>query len=171
MGKKNNASGNKILDERQERTIGNAGVITYLITVLYLLIEITYKYVSTKDILNCNWEIVLLIIISAVFAFAIRKQKELNLPKSILGKILPTENTKEAYKRRLLSYFLNSLCFAIGITVLTVIFSLLGVDEVYSILLLGLEFAGLFIVSFVLDYVWGEHRCKKYNQWLETIDE
>lgn len=171
MGKKNNAFGNKILDERQKEAIGNAGVITTLITIFYLLIEITYKYVSTKDILSCNWEIVLLIIISAVFAVAIRKQKELNLPKSIFGRTLPTEKTKAAYKRRLLSYFLNSLCFAVGITVFTVIFSRLGVDEVYSIYFLGLEFAGVFIGSFVLDYVWGEHQCKKYNQWLETIDE
>lgn len=171
MRKKHNVLGNKILDERQEQAIGNSGVVITLITFFYLLIEITYKYVSTKDILSCNWEIVLLIIMSAVFAVANRKQKELNLPKSILGRPLPTEETKTAHKRRVISYFLEALCFAVGMTVFTVTFSLMGVEEVYSILLLGLEFVGLFIVSFVLDYIWGEHLCKKYNQWLRTIDE
>jgi hypothetical protein len=171
MGRKYNALGNKILDERQERSIGNAGGIISLITFFYLLIEITYKYVSTKDILSCNWEIVLLIIILFIFTVATRKQKELNLPKSIFGRTLPTEKTKAARKNRVISYSLSSLFFAVSIIVLTVVFSLLGVEEVYSILFLSLEFVGLFIISFILDYVLGEHRCKKYNHWLETIDE
>jgi hypothetical protein len=171
LKKKYNARRNEILDERQTQSIGNAGGIITLITVFYLLIEITYKYVSTKDILSCSWEIILLIIISVVFIVANRKEKELNLPKSIFGRILPTEKTKAAHKTRVISYFFKSLSLAVSLIFFTVIFSLLGVEEVYPIPLLVLQFAGIFIIFFVLDYIWGEHLCKKYNQWLKNIDE
>lgn len=163
MKRKYNSSETKVLDERQTQAIGNAESLITLITFIYLLIEITYKYVSTKNILNCSWEIVLLIIIGIVFVVATRKQKELNLPKSIFGKTLPTEKSKSAHKKRLISYMVTSMFFACAFTVLTVIFSLLGVDEVYSIYLIGLQFVGLFIIFFILDYILGEHQCIKYN--------
>ena len=53
---KNNQSNNNenypMIDERQRRSIGDVSTIIVIVTILYLLVEITYKYVTTKDILT-----------------------------------------------------------------------------------------------------------------------
>ena len=66
MKMKNNQSNNNenypMIDERQRRSIGDVSTIIVIVTILYLLVEITYKYVTTKDILTTSWEIILLLL-------------------------------------------------------------------------------------------------------------
>ena len=65
---------NKAIDEMQERLMGRAGIICVEITILYLIIECIYKYITTKDILNCTWEIGLILIIAVVFRVITRNE-------------------------------------------------------------------------------------------------
>lgn len=66
---KNNQSNNNenypMIDERQRRSIGDVSTIIVIVTILYLLVEITYKYVTTKDILTTSWEIILLLLMGS----------------------------------------------------------------------------------------------------------
>ena len=34
-----------------------------------------------------------------------------------------------------------------------------------------LEFTGLFIVSYLVDYIWGEHSVKQYNKIINEFDD
>ncbi|HHX77147.1 MAG TPA: hypothetical protein GX697_02170 [Firmicutes bacterium] len=60
---KNNKSNSNnkfpIIDERQERAIGSVSSIIVVFTIIYLITETTYKYISTKDILTASRELVL----------------------------------------------------------------------------------------------------------------
>lgn len=152
---------NNGLDERQERIIGKAGVIATLITYIYLIVEMLYKYVTTKDIFNCNWELGLLIIISVVINVIIRTDKELDLPKNFVGITLSLGNTKEDKLTRIKDYLVDSIVFSIIIGVITCFF------ECVNIKYLIIEGFGLLIVSFIISYFSGEHKIKKYNKWLD----
>ncbi|MBS4537948.1 hypothetical protein GOQ27_05715 [Clostridium sp. D2Q-11] len=166
----NNLNGNRVIDERQERKIGKAAIISSLVTYFYLLVEITYKYIKTKDISSLDWEIILLILNSVIFYLVTRDQKEMNLPKSILGKKLPTSQSKEARKKRFISYIYQSILFSVSIGVITFIFSVMKVDSIsyFNILL---EILGLFLISLIIEYIIGERRCKKYVKWEKSLDE
>lgn len=154
-----------VFDEMEQKTLGKAGVICSTIIIFYLLIESTYKYINTKDISNCSHELILLSIICCIFYLFISKQKEMNLPKSFLGKTLITEQTKDAYKRRVTSYIYDSISFTIGLSVITYM-----VDSIKPSIAL-LETIGLFIISLLFSYIIGEKKCKRYEKWQKSLDE
>lgn len=156
---------NKAIDEMQERLMGRAGIICVEITILYLIIECIYKYITTKDILNCTWEIGLILIIAVVFRVITRNDKEMNLPKSILGKRLPTEQTKGAKMKRVFAYLCDSMIF----TTVQVIFTYILDSESPTYILI--EAIMIFTISFVIDYKMGEKRCRSYEEWESSLDE
>lgn len=159
-----------MIDERQRRSIGDVSTIIVIVTILYLLVEITYKYVTTKDILTTSWEIILLLLIGFIYLIGIRSNKEMNLPTSFLGKQLPTDQSNEAKVRRIKAYFIESLASSTAITGLTLFFTFIEVEVKLSVIEYISSFLGLMTVYFVLSYLWGEYNIKKYNQYMKSLD-
>lgn len=164
-GTMRNHNNKKAFDEMQEKSLGEAGVICTSVAIMYLTIEATYKYVTTRDISNSSWEIILILIICAVFSLVIRGQKEMNLPKSTLGKVLPTEQMGYARNQRIISYVCDSVLFSIALTAITY-----AIDS-GSLFKLLIEAVLLFIISLTLNYAIGERKCRKYEEWEKSLDE
>lgn len=160
------------MDERQHEIVGTASTIATLVTFFYLLAEITYKFITTKNILNCGWEIVLIMIISVIFFIVMRLKKEMDIPKTFFGKILTTELTKEARKIRIKTYLLNSLFFALSVTVISLVFTLIteSVESLSTLAAAG-EFFGLFVISAILSYFWYEYQVKAYNKYIDNLEK
>ena len=89
----------------------------------------------------------------------------MNLPKSVLGKKLPTEQTKQARKKRLISYICESILFA----TISFIFDYIFDSEVPAYPFI--ELISLFIISLFIDYIIGEKRCKSYTEWEIYLDK
>lgn len=160
---KKGLSRNLTFDEMQEKAIGRAGIICTVITVIYLLAISIYKYIMTKDILKCSEELGLLMIICVVFYLCIGNQKEMNLPKTITGITLPTDENKVSIRKRFFAYLIDSLMFSVALIIITYVFE----RTTKHLLLEGIS---LFLVSLILDYIIGEIRCKKYRQWEKELD-
>ncbi|WP_062532982.1 hypothetical protein [Jeotgalibaca dankookensis] len=170
--KQGNNNGNyPMIDERQRRSIGDVSTIIVVLTIFYLLVEITYKYVTTKDILTTSWEIILLLLIGFIYLIGIKTNKEMNLPTSFLGKQLPTDQSSKAKIRRIKAYVIESLASSAAITGLTLFFTFIEVEVKLSLIEYIVSFFGLMAIYFVLSYLLGEYNIKKYNKYMENLDD
>lgn len=162
---------NNVFDEMQQKVIGDAGVVCTVITFIYLLVECVYKYVKTKDIFSCTWELGLLILISLIFYLFVSRIKEMNIPKTFIGrKELPTDNSKESKKKRVISYLAEALAFSVALSVITFGFSKMGIDIVNNTEIL-IDAVGLFAVAMVINFIVGEYSCNKYEIWKKSLDD
>lgn len=169
---KTSASNKKIIiDERQQKSVGNISTLIVILAIIYLLVEITYKYITTKDILTTSWEIVLLMLMSIVFSIGMKLNKEINLPTSFLGRTLPTDTSKESKQNRMKSYLLKAFAFSTALTLITLFFTFfIVVEEKLSAIQYIGEFFGLFIVYIIFSYISGEYNIKKYNKYMKSLD-
>ena len=159
-----------MLDEMQQKVVGDAGVVCTVVTFIYLLVECVYKYIKTKDIFSCTWELGLLILISVIFYLFVGRIKEMNVPKTVFGRALPTDKSKESKRKRMVSYVVEALVFSIALSVISFGFSKMGVDAMgYTEILI--EAVGLFIVAGLINFVVGEYYCNKYEKWIKSLDE
>lgn len=168
--KSNHNNNYPIIDERQKKVVGDISSFILLITIIYLLVEIAYKYTTTKDILTTSWEIVLIILISIIYTVGMSLKKEIDLPKSFLGKKLPTGNSKKIKRIRIKSYLLKSIFFSTAITAITLFFTFTGVEKKLRVIEYISEFLGLILIYFLLSYIISEYNIKKYNKYMKSLD-
>ena len=100
-----------------------------------------------------------------VYVIVSRKNHVYEIPKSFTDKTLDTSLDKKGRVNRLKYYLLDSLTFSVAVSVIDLIMSEPKMKD------LAIDFAGLFIVSLVLDYFWTEHTVKKYNEYLASLDD
>lgn len=160
-----------VIDERQGKAVGQVSTIIVVFTVIYLLIEATYKYITTQDILMATWEIILLVLIGSIFLLGIRSNKEMNLPTSFLGKSLPTEESKKARNIRLKSYLIESITSSAVITGISLFFTFIEVEEPLSVPEYSVGFIGFIAIYFIMSYIFGEYSIKKYNKYMANLDD
>lgn len=166
----NGNKNNSMLDEMQQKVVGDAGVICTVVTFVYLLVECVYKYIKTKDILSCSWELGLLLIISVIFYLFIGRIREMSVPKTVFGRTLPTDKSKESRVKRIKSYLLEALLFLVALSVITLVFSKMGVDIVSGKEIL-IEGVGLFVIATIINFFFGEYSCNKYEKWIKSLDD
>lgn len=172
------------MDERQIKLGLKACAATIAVAYIYLLVEAFYKFLSTKNIENCSWEIGLLVLIPFTILFVGRKDEQILLPKKVSGEELPIELTKDSKKERVKNYLVNSIGFSIGMICISFIvafvgkmpldfyFPIAGVSSVVNIALnCFIEFAVLFIISFLVDYNYGEYQVRSYNRKLKDLED
>lgn len=102
------------------------------------------------------------------------KNKNIDIPKSIWGKEISIEMSKEGKSKRKIKYIKDSLIFAsiMGIFDLIAIFvtssqSVFGFTETYFInliLTVLVTVSILFLISYFFEYIIGEISVKKYNK-------
>ena len=73
------------MDERSERFIARGMAITLGLVYLYLIVSGIWKYVSTKDITNITWEIILIVMIPVSIGWFARRDESLLIPKMVTG--------------------------------------------------------------------------------------
>src|SRR5690625_1853936 len=114
------------MDERSQKIIAGGMGITLGLLYLGLFVLCVWKYVSTGDITNSTWELILIVMIPASIWWFSRKDESLMIPKmsGTISRELPIENDFETKKRRKKSYIWDSIGLAIVFLVLDIVDSL-----------------------------------------------
>lgn len=162
------------MDERQRKVIGEAIAYAGVIAFLYEILVIIIKLIQTNDIKTSYTEIGLLVIMSIVVIGYLQVKKEYRLPKTITGKILPVENSKEDKIARIIYYVRDSL----RLTIIFLFFTIATGRIIVPISLMGsktlsyiAQFFIEFITFFIINFVWYEYNVKKYKKHLESLDD
>lgn len=149
-------------DEREQSVNTQALAAVGVVGILGTLVTFFYRAFTDKNPLP---DIIVLCAMALVYVIVCRKNKVYEIPKSFTGKTLDTSLDKKGRLNRIKYYMVDSLTFAIACTVID---RILSEAEIKSLVV---NFIGLFVVSLVLDYFWTEHTVKKYNSYLDSLDE
>lgn len=172
------------MDERQLKIASKSWAATVVITYLYLTVEIIYKHITTKDIANCTWEVVLILLMTAVLIVTQRTDEAVSLPRKLNGTEVSIELNRTGKLARLRHYLIDALIASVAMTLVEVILSKItktpiGIHfQAYGqsgltswIIGVGIELVILFLISFMLRYIWVEYKVKKYNKQLEQLED
>lgn len=181
MKQKNNS-----MDERQKQITVKAMAMAGAFLCLCVSISMIYKVITTE---NLGWEFWALLGCALVTVISRRLMGDIEPPKSITDKPLPTGNSKRERRIRQKDYALQSVLFALvcaGMDVLlisfgkddvtdydltTVLFPELGRTATIALTAL-IAFVSMFIISYIVEYLVGEkYKVKKYNQMLAMLEE
>lgn len=177
---------NEQLDERQvligQKAVGFAGIF------LMICMGVATVYnIATKD--SPGWEFWALI--GACFVIIISKRilGDIEQPKSITGKLLPTDSSKKSKFIRIKDYCMQSVVFGLACAVMDILLMLFGEHDFVDaqlteiifpslskfptvIITALLAFASAFIISFISEFIIGEfYKIKKYNKMLSTFED
>lgn len=173
------------MDERQSKIMGKAMGITLAIVYVYVLISCIYVYVTTFDVSKCAWQLGVLILIPVCFLIFSREDESLMLPRTVKNEEMSPEETEEAKKSRVRGYTIEALLFSAAMLGIDIVVTLMGgldaagtfqvlgnLSKTASYILCGLiAFVLMFVISFGIDYFWGEHKVRKYNEMLQKMED
>lgn len=172
------------MDERSKEIFAKSMAITLALIYLGIFVSCIWKYVTTKDIMNCTWEIILIVMIPLSISWFARKDESLLIPKMMMtGKELPTELDEVAKKTRKGYYFWDALGLATVFLLLTIVDSLFiqrewdyiqllpqSSEKVNILLTHTLEFFISVIIFYLIGYVWEEWRTRRYNKKMSELE-
>lgn len=161
-------------DERIAFNAGNAAAITLYITYSFIIIIAFYKILTNKNFLS---ETILIFLIPLVFTIAQKKTKGYSPlpPKSTNGTLLNTENSKEGKKSRLKTYIIDALKDAIFFLISFYVINLLSGNKSFykepNFIISSIStILFCFIIFFIFSYFGCEKKVKKYNKYIEALD-
>lgn len=176
----------EVMDERQKqitcRAMANAGIFLMICIIVSMLCK-----VFTEE--SLGWEFWSLLGASVVLIVSRRKLGDVEEPKDVMGKPLPTGNTRQEKNIRKKDYAIQSAIFALACTVMDILLVASGKDDVADLELAELlfpslskgatvavtaviAFVGMFLISYVFDYLLGEfYTVRKYNQMLSEMED
>lgn len=109
--------------------------------------------------------VIQLILMGLVVAIIKRKKGDIDIPTTISGKKVSTEMTKKGKLNRIGYCALESLAFCIGYTLIDVLLS----SDLF-IPALAVQFAILFAISFVFEYLLLKSKVRKYNKLMAELE-
>ena len=150
----------------------------------FLVCSLIYNIITTE---STGWEFVALIVAAVVIVITRRFLGIFDDPRDAFGRPLPLGDSKEEKRKRNLSYFLESLIFAVICTGLDVALFAESKESIEEGLL-GTAFEGMnffvfltvigivtfvvtFVISFSFEYVVNEKARKKFNEMMSDMDE
>lgn len=165
-------------DERTMKNTGTAAVVTLaLLWVALIVIGLIkgFKYgaeSTTEEIL---------ILLGSLFVFLVlnHRKEDVDLPKTFFGRALPSGLDKKSKGERLKAYVYDSLGNAALLTAVNVGLNRLNPNFYYTtiplespwqqiLLNIAADMAVMFAVFMIVNYFWGEHNIKKYNEMIEN---
>lgn len=183
----NNSNKNTVfVDERQKAIRKTAGVISGAFLLVCLIISGAYNIYTTGEI---GWEFWAIIGYPIVFGISSRILGDVEPPKDMMNRPLPTGNSKADKKARIKHYWAESAIFAVTCAVMDVILIALGKEDITDFEIVKTVFNGLDLVSitvitaifafvtsavifFVCDYLINEkYSIPKYNKAMEALDD
>lgn len=172
------------MDERTEAIVLRAMAITLGLVWIYILIVVIWKAIISADSFTGASDIGLLILIPASIWWFSREDERISLPRTMLGKELPTGLDEEAKKIRRISYITESIGLSLGWTILTILTIFMFDDTSSKILLFpnvshllnysiifGLELLIGSVLVYSLKAIDGEYTIKKYHQKLDELEK
>lgn len=185
-GRKKKMKNNKtpVVDEREMLANLKATRNAFFVLVGFLVCSMIYNIITTE---STGWEFVALIVAAVVIVITRRFLGIFDDPRDAFGRPLPLGDSKEEKRKRNLSYFLESLIFAVICTGFDV--ALFAESrEIIEEGLLGTAFEGMnffvlltvigivtfvvtFVISFSFEYVVNEKARKKFNEMISDMDE
>ena len=165
-------------DERTAKNTGSAAVITLILMWVALVgigIYKTVKYGAEST----TQEILLFLGSLLVFLLLQHRKDDVDLPETFLGKPLPTARGGKDKTIRIKAYIADSLINAAILTTLNITLNRINQNFNFTTIALSTPFLTILVnavvdmavlgaVFMVINYVWGEHNIKKYN---DLIDE
>jgi len=173
------------MDERQMQINTKAMAIGGAFLSLCVAASMIYKVITTEDM---GWEFWALIGTCLVLLSSRNLLGDVEQPKDMLGRPLPTGNTKEEKRLRKRDYALGGLLFGGVCAAMDVLLIGFGWDEVTDLELTELLFPGLGkiptvaltavialvsmgLISYIFDYLVGEFfKVKRYNKMLSELE-
>lgn len=174
------------MDERQLLISTKAMAWGFVFLFACIIVALFYNICTTGE---AGWEFWAMLGSALVILVARRILGDVEQPKDLMGKPLPTGSSKKERQRRQKDYALQSLIFAAVCSVMDVLLIGFGKEENTDIaitqsLLPGLPhiltvvitavltFAVMFLISYTFEYLVGEkYKVRKYNQMLAEFDE
>lgn len=176
---------NNQMDERQVQINLKAMCFGGGFMTLCAIISMICKLVATQSL---GWEFFALIGACAVIGIASHMMGDIEQPKDLFKRPLPTGSTKEERNLRKKNYALESLIFATACTVMDVLLFTFGQTETADLSLTQYLFPGLhtitavalsavfsfavtFGLSYLFDYLYGEKfKVARYNKMIRELD-
>lgn len=183
---KNNNQSQVIVDERQKQIRSKAGVISGVFLLICLIASGIYNIATTGDI---GWELWGIIGYPVVFGIACHVFGDIEQPRDIFGRLMPTGSSKEEKRIRRKNYILESVIFATACAVMDVILIGFGAEDITDfeivkkifpnmthipvvIITAVLAFVSMFFISFLAEYLVDErYRVTKYNKTIEDLQD
>ena len=167
-----------VFDERRKSKLEENSVVVLMLFFVLCPIEMLIKMVITRDYSSILGEFS--IYISILFTFLIVHRYNRNyspiIPRKNNGEEYDTAKTGKAKLKRMLSYAKESIIFIIGFSILMTAMDYLIKNQKIT---WNLEFfisqlayiLITFILIFICDYFYKEHKIKVYNRWEDKPDE
>ena len=173
------------MDERQSQITQKAIVYGYIFLIVCLLTATIYRIVTTGD---AGWELFAIIGSVVVVLISRRLLGDVEQPLDYKNRPLPTGSSKAERITRCKNYAVNSTVFGLTFAVMDMLLIAFAEHEssdyeLAQIIFPGLSkgitiavtaviaFVSMFLVSFVFDYLVGEHfKIKRYNKMMAQLD-
>ncbi len=183
---KTNKNNTVVVDERQKQIRKTAGVIAGAFLLVCFIGQGIYNIATTGDI---GWEIWAIIGYTLIFSISCNVLGDIEEPRSISGRPLPTGSSKADRLARIKDYVFDSVLFALACAVMDVILIGFGAEDITDLEIIKLlfpsfnktgiviltcifAFVTMFIISFIFDYLIGEkYKIAKYNKMIAELDE
>lgn len=176
---------NNQMDERQQLISIKAMACGFVFLLACIIISMFCNIFTTGE---AGWEFWAMFGASLVILIARRVLGDIEQPKDLMGKPLPTGSSKQDRRLRKKDYALQSLIFAAVCAVMDALLIGFGKEEntdiaITQTLLPGiphlltvvitavLTFAVMFLICYIFEYLLGEkYKVRKYNQMLAKLD-
>lgn len=150
------------VDERVKQANDSALAAVGIVSIFCVLISLLYRLYTDQNPLP---DLISVVVMMITYTVVNSKNHIYDIPRSFTGKTLDTGTDKKCRKSRIKFYALDSLVFAAMFTVIDLV-----VDTKFSVSSAVLDVVIGFAVSMVIDYLLHEHTIKKYNKYIDTLE-
>ena len=175
-----------VVDERQQLISLKACLAGFIFLLVCLVVATVYDIAKYGE---PGWEIWGIVGACVAVVIANRKLGNVEQPKDIFNRPLPTGKTKPERKKRIIAYALDSILFGSIFAGMEVLLFVGAEEEMFDMYIVesilpnlgetGLivatavfTFATMFLISFVCEYLVGEfYKVRRYNKMLSELDD
>lgn len=150
------------VDERVKQANDSALAAVGIVSIFCVLISLLYRLYTDQNPLP---DLISVVVMMITYTVVNSKNHIYDIPRSFTGKTLDTGTDKKSRKSRIKFYALDSLVFAAMFTVIDLV-----VDTKFSVSSAVLDVVIGFAVSMVIDYLLHGHTIKKYNKYIDTLE-
>jgi hypothetical protein len=161
-----------MMDERQTSIRGRAAALALIAGYVYVFVWAIWLVIANGAVEAASGQILFLVLIPSIFAVAARRDESLFLPRTVTDEELDTDPGRPALASRLRHYALAATAFATGMVLLSVGARAIGIADALPVIgspgvEIVIEFAVLWVVSFILDSLASEWLVRRYERSFE----
>lgn len=165
---------NNQVDEREQKVFLEIMAVTGMVAYAYGVVFLAMKLLTKKELKYAYVELGLVLVLTLTMLIGRILHKDFNIPEDIRGKKLSTASDKKSKKERIMFYIKDTAIFALMWTTFRYFWkgedgTMFSFESIYlNYLLEGLV---TFILFVVIKYFRHEASVKRYNKYLESLDQ